>query len=96
VLVSIIFHVFVGLYTLHNISLLYPALKFIVWLSNAYSAINAREHVFSTFVAKFLSSCALERWLAGCRLAGWLAADWLAGKKQLFNLFFVLTLVGFF
>ena len=34
------FHVFVGLYSLHKISLSYPALKFIVWLSNAYSAIN--------------------------------------------------------
>ena len=34
------FHVFVSLYSLHKITLSYPALKFIVWLSNAYSAIN--------------------------------------------------------
>lgn len=34
------FHVFVSLYSLHKITLPYPALKFIVWLSNAYSAIN--------------------------------------------------------
>ena len=34
------FHAFVGLYCLHKISLPYPALKFIVWLSNAYSAVN--------------------------------------------------------
>jgi len=34
------FHVFVGLYSLHKISLPYPALKFVVWLSNAYSAVN--------------------------------------------------------
>lgn len=34
------FQVFVGLDTLHKITLPYPALKFVVWLSNAYCGIN--------------------------------------------------------
>ena len=34
------FQFFVGLDTLHRITLPYPALKFVVWLSNAYSGIN--------------------------------------------------------
>jgi len=45
------FHVFVSLYTVHKISLLYPALKFIVWLSNAYSAIN--PFVYFSFNSNF-------------------------------------------
>ena len=45
------FHVFVGLYTLHKISLSYSALKFIVWLSNAYSAIN--PFVYFSFNSSF-------------------------------------------
>ena len=45
------FHVFVSLYTLHKISLPYPALKFIAWLSNAYSAIN--PFVYFSFNSNF-------------------------------------------
>ena len=45
------FHVFVGLYCLHKISLPYSALKFIVWLSNAYSAVN--PFVYFSFNSNF-------------------------------------------
>ncbi|XP_078347107.1 substance-P receptor-like [Oculina patagonica] len=45
------FHVFVGLDSFHKITLPYPALKFVVWLSNAYSAIN--PFVYFSFNSNF-------------------------------------------
>ena len=45
------FHVFVVLYSLHKISLPFSALKFIVWLSNAYSAVN--PFVYFSFNSNF-------------------------------------------
>ena len=45
------FFVFVGLNSVHKIVLQYAAFKFIVWLANAYSAIN--PFIYLTFDEKF-------------------------------------------
>lgn len=45
------FFVFVGLNNVHKIVLQYAAFKFIVWLANAYSAIN--PFIYLLFDEKF-------------------------------------------
>ena len=45
------FYVFVGLNSLHKIVMPYAALKFVVWLANAYSAIN--PYIYFSFNGKF-------------------------------------------
>lgn len=45
------FFLFVGLDSLHKIVIPYAALKFVVWLANAYSAIN--PYIYLSFCKKF-------------------------------------------
>ena len=45
------FYVFIGLDSLHKIVMPYAALKFVVWLANAYSAIN--PYIYLSFNSKF-------------------------------------------
>ena len=45
------FYVFVGLDSLHKIVMPYAAIKFVVWLANAYSAIN--PFIYLSFNGKF-------------------------------------------
>ncbi|XP_078347860.1 substance-P receptor-like [Oculina patagonica] len=45
------FYVFVGLDSLHKIVMPYAAVKFVVWLANAYSAIN--PYIYLSFNGKF-------------------------------------------
>lgn len=45
------FHIFVSLDSIHKIKVPYTALKFVVWLANAYSAIN--PFIYLSFNSKF-------------------------------------------
>ena len=61
------FFVFVGLDSLHKVAMPYAALKFVVWLANAYSAIN--PYIYLSFNAKFRKEFVIimGKWLKKCR-----------------------------
>ena len=51
------FYVFVGLDSLHKIVLPYAAVKFVVWLANAFSAIN--PYIYLSFNSRFRKEFAI-------------------------------------